>query len=167
MGQGCFCQLINADRNLYRSLTQQGVNMHAPTHFIKNPYNALQTLDTYFPLPSVWTLPAKGSDGDSPSELLSWNVPYTDHWTLSTANDTFETWSMYKPPPVGTQRTTWIPMARYTWAWKGTATWNAQYGRWDLTNIIPSGKISEPVAYSVHPAWNLWTPPGFGFIGVP
>jgi hypothetical protein len=46
-----------------------------------------------------------------------------NNWITSKAIDSFKTWVMYKPPAVGSQPVTWIPMSSYTWHWNGTANY--------------------------------------------
>ncbi len=161
---GAFCQLINADRNLYRTAPSQG----AYTHFIKNPHNAVPTLDVSMPYPSgTWDAYAQlGTGYDSPYQPLT-DIAPLNLWYLSTASDTYESFAMYKPPSVDSQPTTWIPMGYYTWRWRGTATLG-QSG-WVLSGTTPSGKDLEPFERHVHPTWQLnkISPSPFGFIGVP
>jgi hypothetical protein len=151
-GKGAFCQLITADRHLYRTVSGSYY-----THFIKNPWNNLKSLDQAFPYPGTlpaggeWNLPAKGAGYDSPYQPLTYN-----------AND-----GGGKPlPAVQGQSTTWIPMARYTWSWYGTA--EKQSGVWVLTTPTTGhGKHGEPVVWYDHPEWTRVTFSPFGFIGVP
>lgn len=166
-GTGCFAQLINAKRDLWRTVTNQG----AFTHFIKNPFDGVTTLDGSFPYPNgtVWSLPAKGMGYDSPSQPLSCNTgdSYTLQWTRSKAIDSLKTWVMFRPPANGSQNTTWVPMASYEWSWHGDA--NYVSGSWVLS---PKGSQVGNVddAERKHPVWQYVTPHGpngFGFIGVP
>ena len=167
-GTGAFCQLIKADRHLYRTLTAQGDFAKAFTHFIKSPYNALEALDAGFPYPhgGTWSLPNKGTGHDSPAQPLSWNPGdnYTLQWIKSTATDSFKTWAMFRPPSKDGRATTWIPIHSYTWNWSAVAEFLS--GNWSLTSQsdpVPS----EPDEDFDHPEWTRFSPSPFGFIGVP
>jgi hypothetical protein len=162
VGLGCFVQLITADRHLHRTVT----NPSAYTHFIKDPWNAQQALDAGYPYAfgAVWNVAGKGTGYDSPSQPLGLNVPYTNQWISSTASDTFETWAMYRPPSQENQPTTWIPMAKYTWRWQGTATF--ENNAWVLT-AASGAKDDDPDGTEDHPTWNKFSPSPFGFLGIP
>lgn len=169
VGDGCFVQLITADRHLWRTIAPQG---QGPIHFIKHPHNAVEALDTSFPyglpgsLPMMWSLPGKGRFEDSPSQPLFWNAPYTQWWYRSTADDTFRTWAMYRPPQKDGQPTVWIPMAEYAWAWGGVAERNPYpYGPWGLVSSY--GLETQTPAHTFDfPEWNKFSPSPFDFIGI-
>jgi len=163
VGQGAFCQLITANRHLYRTVLPPS----GPTHFW-NVYLGQEGADTGYPytiqgVSTTWSLPNPGSGLDSPFQPLTLPRSNTDAWTSSTASDTFRTWAMYMPPPKDGQPTTWIPIGYYEWSWKGTATWNSTTG-WDLTGTLPSGKHFDPDETIDHPTWSLFSPGAISFI---
>lgn len=166
-GTGGFCQLITADRRLYRTLTTQGVQAGAYTDFIKNPHNGLEGLDDGYPYPpphgGTWSLPNKGTGHDSPSQPLSWSPGdnYTLQWYKSTATDSFKTWAMFRPPSQGSRATTWIPIQSYIWTWSAVAELQ---GSWTITSqTVPTP--SQPDEDFDHPEWTRFSPSPFGFIG--
>ena len=115
-----------------------------------------------------WSISGKGSGVDSPAQPLTLNVPFTHTWYRSKASDTFQTFAMYRPPPaVGSQPTTYIPIARYTWAWHGEATRTQipntnQFNPWQL---VSSGGGASGAAreFFDHQSWNGISPGTFGF----
>lgn len=172
-GKGCFCQLITAKRYLLRELDPLRPPGNYYSHFQNILYNT-EAVDTGFPYtippppPTVpiWDLPALGSSVDSPNQPLSLSMPWTEYWKESTADDSFKTWMMYMPPPKDGQPTTWIPIARYTWNWQGSATKSSQTAPW--VQGVFNGVANLPAVLSVtHPDWTV-TSPGqilfFGFI---
>jgi len=69
---------------------------------------------------------------------------------------------MYRPPSKDSQPTTWIPMARYTWYWSGTAT--LESNGWVLSNDAGGNNNGgQGVAHDVHPTWTRFSPSPFGF----
>lgn len=164
VGQGCFCQLITADRHKYRTVTSTGKYVH----FIKETTNQQQAVDMMLPYyyGAVWNIKdSTGTGYDSPSQEygISPDDGFTDQWTKSTAADSFETWAMFRPPAKDGMKTTWIPIASYTWKWGAVAT-NGQNG-WSLTGDY--GTILQlPKENFVHPSWTLVSPSPFNFKGV-
>lgn len=164
VGQGCFVQLIKADRNLYRT----AVNPGEPTHYVKAGSNNVWALDVGMPYtfpnnpyPPVWSLPQMGEGIDSPMQPTTWPTAYDDTWYRSTASDQFETWAMYRPPAVGTMLTTWIPMASYTWAWSGSA--QKSLGTWSLLPGATLPLIGARNPSVIHPTWSIVSTSPFGF----
>lgn len=160
VGQGCFVQLITANRDLYRN-TGPGYY----SHFI---YRASNALDTAYPYPymtGAWNLPGSGRFVDVPSQGLVWNPGDGGggDWYKAVANDSFKVWLMFRPPAVAGQGTTWIPLASYTWYWSGTA--ERQEGSWVLTQ--PDSGNSIPGDEFMHPTWNTFSPSPFTLWGVP
>ena|ERR1041384_5565678 len=89
------------------------------------------------------------------------------NWDNASATDSFVTWVMYMPPSVQNQPTTWIPLARYTWKWNGTATKGTG---WSLTSSPTSGQGSNNdlnLDFFEHPGWTKVSPLGIFLIGVP
>lgn len=167
VGQGCFAQLITANRHLWRTVT----NQQAYTHFIKDWWNGIEALDAAFPYPkygpnsSVWTLPNKGYAYDTPRQPLSWSSQHTQYWYKSSANDSFRTWAFYKPPQKDGQPVIWIPMAQIAWAWNGLAERDPYpSGPWVLRS--GTGSATQASATDVFPEWNKYSPSPFGFVGV-
>jgi hypothetical protein len=161
-GEGCFVQLITANRHIYRNVPPPPPNYYS--HFT---YQKTGALDSGFPYPygsGIWNLPGNGQFQDSPTQPLSLNLNDGggNNWYLSTANDSFQVWAMFKPPSAQGQPTEWIPMALYTWSWNGTA--QKQGGQWQLTG---AGSASKPAESFVHPEWNSFSPSPFNFWGVP
>lgn len=170
VGQGAFCQLITPERHVFGTVSSTS----PPIDFVLlNPNtgqgaNGIQARDHVFPYAvgpaPLWTISGKGEAGDNPSQPTS--VPNQNlNWTKSTAHDTFEAWAMYKPPQKGDRTTTWIPMAKYTWQWRGTAT-NTANG-WNLTGTTPSGLTSPRVTTNIHPEWDAVLASPFTSWGVP
>jgi hypothetical protein len=165
VGTAAFCQLINADRHLYRTTTIQ----NQPTHFIKDPHNKVEaTIDMGFPYPhgATWSIQNEGTGHDSPRQPLAYSWPYTHIWHNSTASDSFQTYVMYRPPAQGGQPTTWIPIARYTWTWKGAAERTFANGIWSAYSLDPGSRgtvTSAPRCTEIHPFWNKTSPSPFGF----
>lgn len=162
VGQGCFCQLITADRTLTRSITPQGIANGAPTDF-SNVFQGQQAVDTGYPYQfgTTWSLPSNGSGLDNPFQPLTLPRNYTESWLTSFANDTFETWAMYRPPSKDGRDTTWIPMAQYSWKWGGTATWNN--GQWSFVQSA-SGFNGQPLGNTDHPEWTAVSPGAISFL---
>lgn len=165
VGQGSFCLLITPTRDLYRYVVPPG----GYTHFIKDGPQGVQALDKNFPYNVgnnyLWTISGKGAGHDSPSNPLTLSAANTDYWYQSTADDSFETWAMYKPPSHASQPTVWIPMAKYTWDWSGDATRSSATSAWSLTKQDPNP--SSPGVNYVHPEWNLFSWSPFNFHGIP
>lgn len=149
VGKGAICQLITAKRHVYGTYQFNGSSVE----FRNENYN-VACRDVNFPYPynGEWTLPALGTGSDTPSQFLSVTGYTGINWNKATAQDTFKTWAMYRPPAVGTQPTTWIPIASYTWRWQGIAT--LIQGTWQLSNASAAsdGIDEQEVA---HPAWTL------------
>jgi hypothetical protein len=167
VGTGAFCQLINANRNLHRTVT----NQTAKTHFVKNPHNATEAIDMGMPYPFgiTWTISGQGKGVDSPAQPLVWAAPYTHTWHDSRAVDSFMTWLMYKPPSSAGQPTTYIPIARYTWSWGGQAkrTYsNNSWGPFALQAGAYGGMNDPPVEFFTHPTWTKVSPSPFSFAPV-
>ena len=145
-GQGCFAQLVTTSRHIYRNTSG-----NYPSHWMFERNGAL---DYSFPYPfgsGVWILPSKGQFVDSPWQPLSLNL--TDgggnDWYSSTANDSFKTWVMFKPPSKDGQPTVWIPLHRLEWSWDGAAA--KQSGIWSLTSS--SVNADTPLEDFFHPEW--------------
>lgn len=163
VGEGRFVQLITADRNIYRTVT----NPLARTRFRNIVWSSpilwlygtgQEALDTSFPPPQAlapdWNLPDKGRLIDSPSQkLFISSLNYTAHWFKATAIDSFQTWALYKPPQKDGQPTVWIPIVRYKWTWGGVAE-RIPYpsGQWILSSF--SGQVTQqPAPTSDFPEW--------------
>lgn len=156
-GQGCFLQLISADRHLYRHTTEG--------YFSHFKYQRTDALDVGFPYPfdGAWYLPSTGRFYDSPKQLLyrlQDDGGGTD-WYLGTASDSFRTYLMYRPPIVGNQSTVWVPLSRISWGWRGTAEKSS--GNWQLTLHGKDPPIQERL--TSHPSWNQYCEFGFTLIG--
>ncbi|MCO5297808.1 MAG: hypothetical protein M9921_13230 [Fimbriimonadaceae bacterium] len=159
-GQGCFVQLISAQRDVYRN-TSPGL----PSHFT---YSTSGALDTAFPYPlpsSGWNLPGDGVFEDSPLQPLNLYLGTGGNdWYRSSADDSFEVWALYKPPSVQNQATTWVPFAKYSWSWTGLAEKTG--GSWGMT-AGSGGPTSGLQSSKIFPEWNTFSPSPFQFIGVP
>lgn len=160
VGQGCFVQLITANRNIYRNTTAG--------HYSHFTYQTSGALDTAFPYPydPLWNLPAKGRFVDSPAQSLNWNPGDGGgaDWYLAEAADSFKVWAMYRPPAVSGQATEWIPIASYEWSWEGTA--QKQGGAWSLINGTGSHSAVETDEHDL-PTWQQFSPSPFTLVGVP
>lgn len=161
VGQGCFVQLISANRNMYRN-TQQGYY----SHFV---YQRTNALDTAFPYPyqsGAWNVTGKGEFVDSPAINLLWNPGDSGgtDWYSVDANDSFKVWLMYKPPAVGGQAAEWVPISSYLWSWSGAA--DKQGGLWALTQGSGSSQGVKD-AESDFPQWQQFSPSPFNLVGVP
>jgi hypothetical protein len=159
VGKGCFAQLISANRHIHRY-----VPLNNPPYKTHYAYIRTGAIDTGFPyeppplrIPFEWDLPGTLDFVDSPDQPLSLQLSDGggNNWHLSTAEDSFACWAMFKPPSKDNQPTEWIPMARYTWSWHGTA--DKQSGQWDLDP--KDGQVdTTPVEYFDHPEWNTFSP---------
>lgn len=160
-GQGCFVQLITANRELLRNPLNG-----RPSRFV---YSTTGALDTGFPYPflsGVWNVSGSGRFVDSPFQGLGWDPGDgggTD-WYRSSANDSFQVWAMYRPPSVQNQPTTWIPLRRYTWQWSGVA--ERIEGVWYLTSS-GGGVVMDPDDLTIHPEWTTFSPANFVLWSVP
>lgn len=159
-GQGCFVQLITANRNMYRYAP--------PNHYTHFTYQTAASLDTAYPYPfgtGLWNLPGSGQFIDSPA--VSWDWDPGDggghDWYSASANDSFQVWAMFQPPSQDGQPTTWIPMARYTWSWNGSAS--KVGGQWALASS--GSNVVKPDEFFEHPEWNTFSPSPFNLHGVP
>ena len=159
VGQGSFCQLITATRDVWRTT--------APVHFVKSPHNGVEAIDMNMPYPygPVWNITGKGSGVDTPEQPLY--LDPVSAWYRSKADDSFQTWAMYRPPALGNQPTTYIPIARYTWAWNGEAsrTFNNNTNAFNPWQLISSGggMMGAPEEWFFHPSWNKTSRSPFGF----
>lgn len=85
-------------------------------------------------------------------------------WHASGANDSFDTWVMYQPPPAGGQGTIWVPgpiwvpVEKLTWRWGGYASLSG--GRWTSGEGTPFTPGSPSVT-DAYPSWQLSIPFGF------
>lgn len=111
-------------------------------------------MDYSFPYPfgsGAWNLPSKGLFVDSPWQTLNLNL--TDgggnDWYRSTADDSFKTWVMFKPPSKDGQPRVWIPLFRLDWNWNGAA--EKQSDSWVLT--AGSANAGHPLENFIHPEW--------------
>jgi hypothetical protein len=153
--------LITANRNMYR---------HAPpNHYTHFTYQTSAALDTAYPYPfgtGIWALPGNGQFIDSPA--VSWDWDPGDggghDWYNASASDSFQVWAMFQPPSKDGQPTTWIPMAKYTWSWSGSAS--KVGGQWALTSSH-GGFDLFPDKFFDHPEWNTFSPSPFNLHGVP
>lgn len=81
-------------------------------------------------MPPQWSIsgsgPTLGAGGDSPFQRCEPSLVNGDpggiDWRSSTANDQFDTWTMYRPPEVGNYPTVWVPVQTIHWAWSGSAS---------------------------------------------
>jgi len=144
-GQGCFTQLVTPDREQYVGTTASPVV----------PNNKQQGLDGSFLYGPAWTLPALGGDVDDPS-ITGVGTSNPNGLSKTTANDSFTTWIMYRPPANG-QGTVWVPLSNYTWNWSATVSW--QNNQWALTSATPANAAAEPNYTFMNtndpPQWNL------------
>lgn len=152
-GSACFVQLITADRHRYRHLAQ---GSSSPDHF---DYVFADYLDVAFPYPfpppGQWSLPGSGGFSDSPVMDLTWmpGPPDTggNNWYQVKAEDSFETWLMFKPPAVQGQPTVWVPMKFFTWTWNGVADKSSSTNNWSVTS--GTGSATQPTNTTTHPEW--------------
>ncbi len=113
-----------------------------------------------------------GAGGDNPS--IACEPPLVPHdtgghkWRASTASDTFDTWTMYKPPVFGTQGTIWVPLRKLSWGWSGSmkvvvdasdnpvldSKNNVQWAG-ALPKIDPTGKAADATDF---PQWDRTVP---------
>ena len=177
-GQCCFVQLINADRTLER-VVPPSANPNAAAVYEKDPFNALECLDSSFPynfaMPIQWNVSRQrgGRGFDSPQQKVS--VPDRDNggmdWRRAVAVDSMETWLMYMPPSKDRQRTIWIPMASYTWGWNGTAEKKgpldsqSNQPSWILTDSStpPTDRVM-PKKTTKFPEWIRFSPSPFSLV---
>lgn len=157
VGQGCVVQLVTSERHIYRNVPPPPPPPAQP-YVSQFEFKVTGALDNSFPYPygvTLWSLPNKGLFIDSPFEWLTFdpNDGGGTDWHLLTVADSFETWAMYKPPQVGSQGTTWIPIAKYTWNWSGTA--DKQSGAWQLT-AYSHPTHSAPAQNFMHPTWSQY-----------
>lgn len=161
VGEGCFVQLITAERHLRRNTWFP----HFPHYF----YIKTAALDVAFPYPFPnpgWTLPGAGRFIDTPEQWLSITNPVPPggvDWYEATAQDSFQTWAMFRPPSKDNQPTTWIPMASYEWSWYGGAF--KVNGQWLPDPDSDGGRHDEPVEDFMHPEWSDWASRPLVFIG--
>lgn len=164
VGEGAICQLITADRHVYRTVIDPNLP-DAFSHFIKQYWNGVESLDIDLPYPfdGSWNLAqGHGNYQDSPGNPLSLNYPNTLQWTKSTAHDTFKTWVMYRPPQNNNLGHVWIPIAKFEWNWKAEANWSGT--AWV---VQPQGSsVTNPEPTSLHPTWAKKTIYHFPFTGV-
>lgn len=162
VGTGSLCQLINANRRLYRHATESNQS----THYVKSPWNNQEALDMAFiyPYGQVWQISSFGSGYDSPQQSL---VYAPGDWHKSTAQDDFKSYVMYLPPQVAGRPVAYIPLACYSWSWAASATRTREGGNWspfvlsDLMTTQPLWEITDD-----HPEWTKLSPSPFGYVPV-
>ncbi len=176
IGEGAICQLITADRHVYRTVQNPSLP-DAFTHFRKEYWNGIESLDIDLPYPfsGSWNL-AQGTGlgyfEDTPRNPLLLPENNTQQWTKSTAHDTFKTWVMYKPPKVGDLKHVWIPLVQFEWHWKAEA--HFLNGTWVVEDPDPNNPNIPPPDVGMggyaridqHPVWSKRTIFGFPFVGV-
>lgn len=154
-GSGCFIQLISADRYFKRNspLAEFGraTNGWLDSEF---PYN-------YY-IPGI--APNPGIIYDTPKQLLNllFPSPVGTIWAdFATAEDSFESWAMYKPPSIGGRPVVWIPMAYMSWYWQGEA--NRVSGDYPKSAMSGDGdSISGPLEEQDRfPKWTSYLPSPF------
>ncbi len=150
-GQGTLTQLLTPDRESYNAVGP------SPTPYNNLSNNKQKGLDGSFIYGTAWTVPALGSDDDSPCLIIPGSNPDNAVSKL-TASDTFTTWIMYQPvASVINQKTVWVPLSNYSWAWSETVSWLTDH--WSLTAGVPVDAAHEPTRNSTStnemPVWTL------------
>ena len=153
-GRCDFAQLVKPDREEYHGNISTPINSDP-----NNPKNGLLGLDGAFPYSyggygSGWNPPATGGNSDSPQLIANGN-PNND--TQLSANDTFTTWLIYRPPSQSSNSTVWVPLQRYSWTWSAQLTWSPS--QWNITAAFPAtagaGPTYTPQTTDDPPQWNL------------
>lgn len=119
--------------------------------------NGLTVLDGMFPYSHIET-PCNDSHsgGDAPGNELS-SPSYTTQSKVN--NETFTTYSMYKPPGEGS---VYVPLSCYRWSWTGTA--DKINFVWTLSGAN-QGIFQRIQKFPPHPVWtqnvfnSVWVPP--------
>ena len=139
-----FVQLVYPNRTRTYHGVLQGFSLNGRGPVLDNTYPYYP--DPFDPAPnSPGTVPADGSmdyNGDRPATGLEW-----PDVTQTTANDSFETWLMYRPPG---DDSTFVPIKKLSWNWGGVATANAS-GVWALSSSDSGWAFGGD--YPAHPEW--------------
>ncbi len=148
-----FAQLINAKREFRRI-----AGSNESSIFRNYNYNEY-VLDNGLPYwPSskglsetvTWPIGANGEFSDSPNQTFS--LDSNNVWISSTANDSFQTWVIFKPDPKDQMLTTWIPLAKYTWQWSGEVSREKPQDQW--SDVSGSGANSNWSDSKDFPFWS-------------
>jgi hypothetical protein len=92
---------------------------------------------------------------DAPSSPFSYflNTPGTPtaiYKKVTTTNETFVTYLMYRPPGIGAR---WVPLKRIKWGWGISAT--CTNGVWSIDSGTPSQFASSALDCNIHPVWTM------------
>ncbi|ARU42460.1 hypothetical protein CCB80_15400 [Armatimonadetes bacterium Uphvl-Ar1] len=169
-GIASFAQIANFSRSLQRSLAA-GAPSGTPTNFSLAAGNGKSWLDVQYPYPFSEGVSTSGffpiieevKGSDNPLHILSLNnLQWTNRWETSEARDSFETYTMYRPPSKDGLRTMLVPYSIHNWYWSGEASRNAT-GGWQVKG---EGKMSSVEQTDNHPTWVRVMPyGGFNFSG--
>ena len=113
----------------------------------------------------TWEVGSTGYSDDQP--FASYTTTDVDSggnlWHDSGANDSFDTWVMYQPPPAG-GGTIYIPLMKLTWKWGGFASrYRDASGVWSAWTSGLGTPFTEgsPAITEAYPSWPLSIPSGF------
>ena len=154
-GTCTFTQLVKPDREGYKG------NTSYPLGINKGALNGILGLDYSFDFGNEWTVSAKGATnpntgegGDSPAQNPYANPSYNPQ----TANESYTTYVMYKPPSNGLHQV-WVPLQNYTWHWSAAVSWLPENNNWAVTSANPASTDPDPnytgANTSAFPSWNL------------
>ena len=148
-GTAAFVQLVTPARYIFDVAT--GKQQHPAPYSDGTAYNGTKALDQLFPVAS-FAITQTGLYADSPQQGTD------SKWTKSTADDTFDTWIMFMPPPApGNTATTYVPLQKYSWEWKGTAVQEKSgidwTNIWDLSATFGATPTSSHADTLLFPGW--------------
>ena len=190
-GQACFAQIASLNRVATRAALNGASNTYSVLPVSQGldtgfPYKIAYQLDANgkltpgannkYPIlsPPQWNTPGTGAGGDQPFTLCEPVLVNGDmggsDWRSSTANDQFDTWTMYRPPAVGSQSTIWVPLKTIHWAWSGSASVHTDGNGNVITHpdgnaqwfyiIPPVNPAGNPTDTTAFPTWTAIIPYG-------
>ena len=132
-GQGCFAQVVTPYAYKYMASERD-----IPVPLTSSPNQ--KGLDYTFPYANSWALPEPGGEDDDPHV----DPDQSGNTVKYTVESEFKTWVMYKPPPVNSQNSVWVPLQSYNWTWSMKLDRTSTGWSLDTSKSYPSSAAAAP-----------------------